>query len=100
MFKPPKSVISEWPEVFEEIYMSTMPIQYIHGVEITFDNGRIWEININEQLEFDNEEDIIQKLMLAFKDYQDEIQTINFQVDIGKLKSDVLKSTKNILGDK
>jgi hypothetical protein len=80
--------------------MSSMPVQYIHGVEITFDNGRIWSIDISEQLDFANEKEILDKLFSAFKDYQEEITTVNFQINIAKLKNDVLKSTKNILGDK
>lgn len=97
--KPPKDVIREWPEIFEDIYMSSMPIKYIHGVEILFDNGRVWGIDLNERLEFDSEDEIIEKLMGALKDYHEEIQTINFQVDVARLKEDVINSTKGLLGD-
>jgi hypothetical protein len=100
LFRPPPDVVREWPEVFDDLYMSSMPVQYIHGVEITFDNGRVWSIDISEQLDFANEKEILDKLFSAFKDYQEEITTVNFQINIAKLKSDVLKSTKNILGDK
>lgn len=99
-FKPPKDVIKEWPEVFEEIYMSSMPIKYIHGVELTFQDGRVWEIDVPEQLDLVDEDDILDKLSEGIKDFQEEIVTINFQVDIDRLKQDILKLTKNILGDK
>ncbi len=99
-FKPPKDVIKEWPEVFEEIYMSSMPIKYIHGVELTFQDGRVWEIDVPEQLDLVDEDDILERLSEGIKDFQEEIVTINFQVDIDRLKQDVLKITKNILGDK
>jgi len=79
--------------------MSSMPIKYIHGVEILFDNGRVWGIDLNERLEFDSEDEIIEKLMGALKDYHEEIQTINFQVDVARLKEDVINSTKGLLGD-
>lgn len=99
-FKPPKDVIKEWPEVFEEIYMSSMPIKYIHGVELTFHDGRVWEIDLPEQLDLVDEDDILEKLSEGIRDFQDEIVTVNFQVDIDRLKQDILKLTKNILGDK
>ena len=95
--KPPKDVIKEWPEIFEDIYMNSMPIKYIHGVEISFTNGRIWAIDLGEQLEFNNEDEIVEKLMVALKDYQEDIQTINFQVDVERLKNDVINSTKGLL---
>lgn len=98
-FKPPKDVIKEWPEVFNEIYMSSMPVKYIHGVELTFHDGRVWEIDLPEQLDIVDEDDIIDRLSSSIKDFQDDIVTINFQVDIDRLKQDILKLTKNILGD-
>ncbi len=99
-FKPPKDVIKEWPEVFEEIYMSSMPIKYIHGVELTFNDGRVWEIDLPEQLNLADEDAIIEKLSEGIRDFQEEIITINFQVDIDRLKQDIINLTQNILGDK
>jgi hypothetical protein len=49
-YKPSENIIQEWPEIFEDIYMSTVPVLYMHSVEIEFDDGRIWSINISEQL--------------------------------------------------
>jgi hypothetical protein len=100
LFKPPKDVIQEWPEIFEDLYMSTIPISYMHSVEIEFDDGRIWEINVAEQLELNEAEIVAKKLIEAFREYQDEIHNMNFRVDIEKLKNDVINSTKGILGNK
>jgi len=69
-FKPPKDVIKEWPEVFEEIYMSSMPIKYIHGVELTFQDGRVWEIDVPEQLDLVDEDDILERLSGGNRNYQ------------------------------
>jgi len=80
--------------------MSSMPIKYIHGVELTFHDGRVWEIDLPEQLDLVDEDDILEKLSEGIRDFQDEIVTVNFQVDIDRLKQDILKLTKNILGDK
>jgi len=96
-FKPPKNVIQEWPEIFEDMYMSTIPVKYMHSVEIEFNDGRLWEINIAEQLENEEAENVAKKLIEAFREYQDEIHNMNFSVDIEKLKNDVIKSTKGFL---
>jgi hypothetical protein len=100
LFKPPKDVINEWPEVFEDMYIKTMPIEYIHCAEISFGDGRVWEVNIAEQLQHSSVEEVASRLMDAFREYQSEIATINFQVDIGRLKHDITNSTKDILDKK
>lgn len=97
--KPPKNIVQEWPEIFEDIYMSAMPIAYIHGVEIEFMDGRIWEIDVHEQLPYNHEDEIIERLMSALKEMSEEIVSINFSVNIDKLKSDVISSTKNVMRD-
>ena len=50
LFKPPRHLVEEWPEVFEDMYMNTMPVCYIDMIRMEFNDGRIWEINIQEQL--------------------------------------------------
>jgi len=31
----------QWPEIFENIELSTIPILYLHSVRITFNDGKI-----------------------------------------------------------
>ena len=100
LFKPPKDVINEWPEVFEDLYIKSMPIEYIHSVEITFNDGRVWEVNIAEQLDHSKVNEVTSRLMEAFREYHPEIASVNFQVDVQRLKKDVINSTKNILDNK
>lgn len=95
----PKDLIKEWPEVFAHIYMDSMPIRYIHGVEIKFSDGRIWEVDITEQLPFSSETEIVAKLMSALREMSKDIVAINFNVNIKKLKTDIEDQTKNIMRD-
>jgi hypothetical protein len=96
-YKPSENIIQEWPEIFEDIYMSTVPVLYMHSVEIEFDDGRIWSINISEQLEKNDADSVAEKLVSAFHEYQEEIQNIVFKVDVEKLKNDVMNSTNSFL---
>ena len=98
-YRPPEDFIKHWPEVFENIYMSSMPIRYIHGVEIKFGDGRIWEVDITEQLPFSSEKEIVAKLTSALKDIASEVKSINFNINIDKLKADIEDQTKNIMRD-
>jgi hypothetical protein len=50
LFKPPKNIIKEWPEVFEDMYMNTMPVAYLNNIKLEFNNGRIWELRVPDML--------------------------------------------------
>lgn len=96
LFKPPRHLVKEWPEVFEDLYMNTMPIAYLENVHLEFADGRVWEINIREQLAKTNPDDIADKLLNTLQEYKDEIKKIDFKVDVAQLKLDLKEQTKNI----
>lgn len=96
LFKPPRHLVKEWPEVFEDLYMNTMPVAYLENVHLEFADGRVWEINIREQLNNTDPEDIADKLLNTLQEYRDEIKKIDFKVDVNQLKADLKNQTKNI----
>lgn len=95
-FKPPGRVIKEWPEIFEDMYMSTMPLVYTKAIQIKFDDGRIWEINVEELVGELGCDALSNKLLDTFKEYREEIKGIDFDIDINKLKKDIKTSTDKI----
>jgi hypothetical protein len=97
LFRPPRHLIKEWPEVFEDLYMNTMPVAYLDNIHLEFVNGRVWEIDIGEQLKKSNAEDIAERLLNTLQEYKDEIKKIDFKVNIDRLKADIMDSTKNML---
>ncbi len=50
LFKPPRHLVKEWPEVFEDLYMNTMPVAYLDSVRLDFTDGRVWEIDVKNEL--------------------------------------------------
>ena len=96
LFRPPTHLIKEWPEVFEDMYMNTMPVAYLKSVQLEFNNGRIWEIDIQEQLSNTTNDIVAEKLLDTFQEYKEEIIKVDFAIDIQKLKEDVIKQTKKI----
>jgi hypothetical protein len=96
LFRPPRHLVKEWPEVFEDLYMNTMPIAYLIIVHIEFTNGRVWEIDVRDQLSKETPDSIADKLLDTLKEYKDEIKKIDFKIDIEKLKKDISDSTKTI----
>ena len=97
LFKPPRHLVKEWPEVFEDLYMNTMPVAYLEIVHLEFANGRVWEINIKEQLKDHDADSMAARLLNTLQEYKDEIKKIDFKVDIERLKRDIGDSTKTIL---
>jgi hypothetical protein len=96
LFKPPRHLVKEWPEVFEDLYMNTMPVAYLEIVHLEFANGRVWQIDIKEQMKELNADEIASRLLETLHEYKDEIKKLDFKVDIDRLKKDIGDSTKTI----
>ena len=97
LFRPPRHLVKEWPEVFEDLYMNTMPVAYLETVHLEFADGRVWQIDIKDQLKESEADSIADKLLETLTEYKDEIKKIDFKVDIERLKKDIGDSTKSIL---
>lgn len=97
LFRPPRHLVKEWPEVFEDLYMNTMPVAYLEIIHLEFANGRVWEIDIQTQLKESDPDSIADKLIETLTEYKEEIIKIDFKVDINRLKKDISDSTKTIL---
>ena len=97
LFKPPRHLVQEWPEVFEDLYMNTMPVAYLDFITLEFSDGRIWEIDIREQLKDSDADNVADKLLDTFREFKDDVKKIDFKLDIEKLKNDIENQTKNYL---
>jgi hypothetical protein len=96
LFKPPRHLVREWPEVFEDLYMNTMPVAYLDSVRLDFTDGRVWEIDVKHELDTQTAEGIADVLISTLQEYKDEIKKIDFKVDVERLKKDIKDSSKNI----
>jgi len=97
LFRPPRHLVKEWPEVFEDLYMNTMPVAYLDLVHLEFKDGRVWEIDVHTELEKQRPEDIADILLNTLQEYKNEIAKIDFKVDVERLKSDIKKQSRDIL---
>ena len=96
LFKPPRHLVKEWPEVFEDLYMNTMPVAYLDSVRLDFTDGRVWEIDVKNELTKQTADGIADVLINTLQEYKDEIKKIDFKVDVERLKKDIKDSSKNI----
>jgi hypothetical protein len=96
LFRPPRHLVKEWPEVFEDLYMNTMPVAYLERIHLEFADGRVWEIDIRTELTKQKPEEIADVLVNTLQEYKDEIKKIDFKVDIEKLKIDIASETNKL----
>jgi hypothetical protein len=76
--------------------MNTMPVAYLKSVRLEFNNGRIWEIDIQEQLGNATNDIVAEKLLDTFQEYKEEITKVDFTIDIQRLKQDITDKTKKL----
>ena len=95
----PKDVIERWPEIFGEITLNVIPLQYLHSVKITFKNKKIWEIEFesHSKKNWDNFEKQVKEIV---SEYEVNIENIDFKLDTDRIKKDITKHTKKFLNNK
>lgn len=96
LFRPPRHLVKEWPEVFEDLYMNTMPVVYLEKIHLEFNDGRIWEVDIKAELIKQSPDSVADTLVNTLQEYKNDIIKIDFKVDIEKLKKDILDSTNKL----
>ena len=74
-----------------------MPVEYLEYVHLEFANGRVWQINIKEQLRDSESSEVAARLIDTMSEYRADIVKLDFKVDIEKLKKDIGDSTKTML---
>jgi hypothetical protein len=96
LFRPPRHLIKEWPEVFDDLYMNTMPVAYLDIIQLEFADGRVWEIDIREELSKQDANSIADTLINTLREFKDDIKKIDFKIDIEKLKTDIASETNKL----
>jgi len=93
--KLPKEVISHWPEVFDDVEINAVPLEYLDSIRVQFNDGKIWDIDINTSK--NKVEDLEKSLDDLFEQYQDHIKTVDFRLNTEKVKRDITTRTKKFL---
>jgi hypothetical protein len=96
----PKEVIEIWPEVFSEIKLNVVPLRYLHAILVTFKDGKVWEIKMDQQGRKPNWDELEKNIQEMFRTYEDKIENIDFRLDTDKVKKDVIKASQKFLKKK
>ena len=90
----------EWEDILEEIELTYLPIEYLKNIRVTFDNGTIWDIDIASNKRDQDFEDIENSLDKLFEEYDDSIETVDFRLDLDRVKKDLSKKVNRFLKKK
>lgn len=91
--KLPPDVIDHWPEIFGDIEVDVIPIEYLDSVRIQFDDGKIWDIDVKTSRK-KQDVDIETAMEELFEQYSDVIENIDFRLDTEKVKNDIKNRTR------
>lgn len=86
-----------WENVLDEIDMDYLPIEYISNIMITFKDGTTWDINIDDSRKKQTQEQIEDSLDQLFEEYEPHIETIDFRLDLDRVKHDVSRRVYRFL---
>ena len=97
--KLPDEVIKHWPEIFNDVEIKAVPIEYIHSVYVHFNDGKVWEIDLDKQASVKNSNvnDIESNLETFLEQYNDEISHVDFRLNTSKVVEDIKNRTKTFM---
>jgi hypothetical protein len=93
----PKDVIAHWPEVFGEVKLNVMPLRYLHTVLVNFKDGKTWEIKITANARKEGWAAFEKSLAEVCKNYEDNIDDVDFKLDTDRVRKDMEKLTQKFL---
>jgi hypothetical protein len=90
----------EWEDILEEIELTYLPIEYLKNIIVTFEDGTVWDIDVAGSQREQPIEDIEDSLDQLFSDYDDTIESVDFRLDIDRVKRDLSKRVSRFLKKK
>lgn len=83
-----------WENIFREINMDYIPLDYVNTLVVTFQDKTIWEIDMMNRDLGDDPETVLDEF---FNEYEETISTVDFRLDLERLKTDISKRTNKFL---
>ena len=90
-------LIGVWPEILGEVEMNVLPLRYLQSVLISFKDGKIWEIEIDADTREADWESFESSFVELVTEYEQVIESIDFKLDIDRIKTDIKSKTTTFL---
>lgn len=96
--KLPIETSTDWDEILEQVEIKAVPLAYVKSIIVTFVDGNTWELDVlKEDLEAEDTEELLDSIV---DEYDEEIDTIEFRLNMEKVKEDIQESTERFLAKK
>jgi len=92
-----KDFVKEWPEILDEIKLSSMPIKYVLWVDIFLKNNVVIHIDVSKDLQTKSQNSVAKNLKDYINQNRINIKTVDIKFDVPKLKEDMESKTNKIL---
>jgi hypothetical protein len=98
--KLPRDVVAHWPEVFGSVEIKSIPVEYLHSVLITFEDGEVWEVMMDTRHLLDEGTTVDKVLEELLQEYDGQIDKVDFRLHTDKVKRDMIKTTRKFMKGK
>ena len=94
LFDSSEHLGTEWSKMFEDLYINSLPTDYIDLVILEFFDGRQWEIDLTS---VNVDSNFKRKVILeSVREYEAEISNVALKMNMPKLIKDITFQSKNI----
>ena len=93
----PKEVVAHWPEIFSDLHVESIPVEYLLSIKVTFKDGKNWEIRLKNNRQKMTNKELEKQITELFKTYGDAIKNVDFRLDTNKVTEQMI--TNHLLLD-
>lgn len=86
----PPDVIEQWPDVFSDLDISIVPVEYVDSFQLFLTDGRRLDISCKTS----RAEDVLSEF---FDTYRNQIEDVKFYLDTVRVKDDVIRDSARFL---
>ena len=80
----PKEVVAHWPEIFSDLHVESIPVEYLLSIKVTFKDGKNWEIRLKNNRQKMTNKELEKQITELFKTYGDAIKNVDFRLDTNR----------------
>ena len=91
----PPDVVNKWPDVFGDVDVHAIPLEYLHSLRVRFTNGKAWDIAVD--VKKNPVKSLEKTLKELFITYDSSIKHVDFKLDTDRIKKDVQKRTTKFI---
>jgi hypothetical protein len=91
----PPDVVSKWPDVFGDVDVKAIPLEYLDSLRVSFTNGKAWDIAV--KADKNPAKELEKTLKDLFNTYDSSIKHVDFKLDTDRIKKDVTKRTRKFI---